>query len=157
MERMTSTERRSERELVVTRLFPAPPERLFAAWTRPDLLERWWVPASFGISFISCHVDARTGGSYRFVFAHRSSADPIAFFGRYIEVSTDARLVWTNEEAGDGGALTSVTFEPHADGTLLVLHELYPSKEALDEAIASGSTCGFGEAFGQLDELLGLD
>jgi uncharacterized protein YndB with AHSA1/START domain len=115
------------------------------------------VPASFGIAFISCEVDARSGGSYRFVFGHPSSADPIAFFGRYVEVLPTSRLVWTNEEAGDGGSLTSVTFEPQGSGTRLVLHDLYPSKDALDAAISSGITCGFGEAFGQLDELLGRD
>ena len=144
---------RSERELVVTRTFNAPPRIVFEAWTRPALLLRWWAPKSFGVSFLSCEADVRVGGTYRFVFAHPASKEPMAFFGRYLEVSPNSRLVWTNEEGGEGGAVTTVTFEEQGGQTLLVMHDLYPSKEALDAAIASGSTNG-GENFEQLDELL---
>ena len=150
----TTVERRSDRELVVTRTFKAPARRVFEAWTKPELLKQWWIPKSFGLSFLSCEIDARTGGTYRFVFRHPSSEQPMAFFGRYIEVIPDARLVWTNEEGGDAGTVTTVTLEQRGDETLFVLHDLYPSKEALDEAIASGSTSGFGETFEQLDALL---
>ncbi len=150
----TSVERASDRELVVTRAFGAPARLLFEAWTSPELLRRWWVPASCGIEFLSCEADARTGGSYRFVFGHPASPQPMAFFGRYIEVAEPARLVWTNEESGAGGSVTTVTFEDRGGGTLLVLRDLYPSKAALDDAIASGSTGGFGEQFAQLDTLL---
>lgn len=150
----TTVERKSDRELVVTRTFKAPARRVFEAWTKPELLKQWWIPKSFGMSFLSCEIDARTGGTYRFVFRHPSSEQPMAFFGRYIEVIPDARLVWTNEEGGDAGTVTTVTFEQRGDETLFVLHDLYPSKEALDEAIASGSTNGFSETFEQLDALL---
>ena len=150
----TTVERRSDRELVVTRTFKAPARRVFEAWTKPELLKQWWIPKSFGLSFLSCEIDARTGGTYRFVFRHPSSEQPMAFFGRYIEVIPNARLVWTNEEGGDAGTVTTVTLEQRGDETLFVLHDLYPSKEALDEAIASGSTSGFGETFGQLDAVL---
>ena len=150
----TTVERKSDRELVVTRTFKAPAHRVFEAWTKPELLKQWWIPKSFGLSFLSCEIDARTGGTYRFVFRHPSSEQPMAFFGRYIEVIPDARLVWTNEEGGDAGTVTTVTFEQRGDETLFVLHDLYPSKEALDEAIASGSTNGFSETFEQLDALL---
>lgn len=154
MNNRTNVERKSERELVVTRSFDAPARIVFATWTTPELLKRWWAPKSFGISFISCEADVRTGGTYRFVFGHPSSEQPMAFFGRYIEVIPNARLVWTNEEGGEGGAVTTVTFEERGGETLVTFHDLYPSKEALDEAIASGATSGFGEAFEQLDELL---
>ena len=150
----TTVERKSERELVVTRTFNAPARIVFEAWTNPELLKRWWAPKSFGISFISCEADVRVGGTYRFVFGHPASEQPMEFFGRYIEVTPHSRLVWTNEEGGEGGALTTVTFEERGAETLVVMHDLYPSKEALDGAIASGSTTGFGEAFEQLDELL---
>lgn len=150
----TTVDRKSDRDLVATRTFNAPAHRLFEAWTRPEQLKRWWAPKSFGISFVSCEVDARTGGTYRFVFSHPSSEQPMAFFGRYIEVAPPSRLVWTNEEGGDGGAVTTVIFEERDGQTRLALHDLYPSKEALDSAIASGSTSGFGELFEQLDELL---
>jgi len=157
----TTVERKSERELVVTRTFDGPPRIVFEAWTRPELLKRWWAPKSVGISFLSCEVDARTGGTYRLVFGHPASDQPMAFFGRYIEVIPPSRLVWTNEEAGDAGSITTATFEERGAGTLVVLHDLYPSKEALDAALASGSagidesgTGGYGETFLQLDELL---
>jgi uncharacterized protein YndB with AHSA1/START domain len=151
----TTVERKSERELVVTRSFNGPAHLVFEAWTRAELLMRWWAPKSFGISFISCEVDARTGGAYRFVFGHPASAQPMAFFGRYIEVTPCSRLVWTNEESGDSGSVTTVTFEQRGATTLVVMHDLYPSKEALDEAIASGSTSGCSEQFEQLDAQLG--
>jgi uncharacterized protein YndB with AHSA1/START domain len=150
----TAVERTSERELVVTRTFAAPARAVFEAWTRPELLERWWAPQSFGIAFVSCEADVRAGGGYRFVFSHPAAEQPMAFFGRYIDVTPPSRLVWTNEEGGDEGQVTTVSFEESAGETRLVMHDLYPSKEALDGAIASGSTCGFGETFEQLDALL---
>jgi uncharacterized protein YndB with AHSA1/START domain len=154
MKRNTALERKSERELVVRRTFNAPAHIVFEAWTRPDLLKRWWAPKSFGVSFISCEADVRVGGTYRFVFGHPASEQPMEFFGRYLEVTPHSRLVWTNDEGGEGGAVTTVTFEERGAETLVVMRDLYPSKEALDGAIASGSTSGFSETFGQLDELL---
>ena len=150
----TTVERRSERELVVTRTFNAPARIVFEAWTSLELFKRWWVPRSCGVSFLSCEADVRTGGTYRFVFGHAASEQPMAFFGRYIEVTPHVRLVWTNDEGGEGGAVTTVTFEERGGETLVVMHDLYPSKEALDAAIASGSTGGFSETFEQLDALL---
>lgn len=155
MKNPTTVERRSERELVVTRVFNGPAHIVFEAWTRPELLQRWWAPKSFGISFVSCEADVRTGGTYRFVFSHPAAEQPVAFFGRYIDVTPQSRIVWTNEEGADG-PISTVTFEEKDGKTLLVLRELYPSKQALDDAIASGSTgtSGAGEQFELLDELL---
>lgn len=153
MKNPTAVERTSGRELVVTRTFDGPARIVFEAWTKPELLARWWAPKSFGISFVSCEADVRTGGSYRFVFRHPSSEQPMAFFGRYLEVTPFSRIVWTNEESAEG-AVSTVTFEEKDGKTLLVLHELYPSGQALDGAIASGSTSGACEQFEQLDELL---
>ena len=149
----TTAERTSDRELVVTRTFNAPARIVFEAWTQPELLKRWWVPKSLGISLLSCEADVRVGGRYRFVFGHGASK-PMEFFGRYIEVTPHSRLVWTNEEGGDGGPVTTVTFEEKGGKTLLVMRDLYPSKEALDAAIDSGSTGGMCETLDQLDELL---
>ena len=152
----TTAERGSDRELVVTRTFNAPARLVFEAWTRPELFKRWWVPKSFGLSLLSCEMDVRVGGTYRLVFSHPASQEPMAFFGRYNEVMPHSRLVWTNEEAGDDGAVTTVTFEERGDRTLVVMRDRYPSKKALDDAIACGSTGGgFSETFEQLDELLG--
>lgn len=151
----TTMERRSDRELVVTRTVDGPARIVFEAWARPDLFQRWWAPQSFGVSLISYEADIRTGGAYRLVMGHPSSDRPMAFFGRYIEVTPHARLVWTNDEGGEDGAVTTVIFEDIDGATRVVVHELYPSKEALDEAMASGSTSGWGEQFEQLDDLIG--
>jgi uncharacterized protein YndB with AHSA1/START domain len=153
MSNPTTTERTSERELVVTRTFDAPARLVYQAWTQPEIFTRWWTPESFGITFVSCDLDVRTGGSYRFVFTHPDFEQPMAFFGRYIEVVPGSRIVWTNEESAEG-AVTTLTFEEEGGRTRLVMHELYPSKQALDEAMESGSATGAGEQFKQLDLVL---
>lgn len=147
----TKVERTSDREVVVTRTFNAPAHIVFEAWSKPELFQRWWVPKSLGMSLISCEMDVRTGGSYRLVFRHPAGQEPMAFFGKYLEVIPNARIVWTNEESA-AASITTVTFEEKAGKTFLVFHELHPSKAALDEAI--GATEAMPEQFAQLDELL---
>jgi uncharacterized protein YndB with AHSA1/START domain len=154
MKNRTTVERKSERELVVTRTFNGPARIVFEAWTKPELFVRWWAPKSCGLTILSCETDVRTGGTYRLVMSHPSSKEPMAFFGKYLEVTPYSRVVWTNEEGDEDGAINTVTFEERGAETLVVVHELYPSKEALDEAMASGSTSGWIEQFEQLDELL---
>jgi len=149
----TDVNRASERELVITRRFDGPAHLVFKAWTTPELLMRWWAPKSFGITFHSCEADVRTGGTYRFVFTHPDAEEPMAFFGRYIEVTPPTRIVWTNEESQEG-SVTTVTLTEKDGKTLLVLSDLYPSKEALDEAIASGSQGAYPEQFEALDIVL---
>ena len=143
---------RTERELIVTRTFDAPARIVFEAWTKPELFQRWWAPKSSGMSLLSCEVDVRVGGRYRFEFGREGSEHMMAFFGKYIDVVPNARLVWTNEES-DGGAVSTLTFEEKAGKTVLVLHEIYPSKEALDASM-EGMEDGMPETFAQLDELL---
>ena len=149
----TKVDRRSDRELVVKRVFDGPARIVFEAWTKPELLRRWWVPKSFGITLLSYEADVRPGGTYKFVFGHPQSEQPVAFFGRYIEVKPNSRLVWTNEES-DGGPVTTVTFEERGGKTHLTLQDLYPSKQALDEALASGSVSAYPEQFDALEALL---
>ena len=151
MKNPTTVERKSDRELVVTRTLNAPARIVFEAWTKPDLFKRWWVPKSLGMSLLSCELDVRVGGGYRLEFAHAGST--MAFFGRYLEVTPPSRIVWTNDEAGGAGPVTTVTFEEKGGKTLLTFHELYPSKEALDAA-GTGAADAMGESFEQLDELL---
>jgi uncharacterized protein YndB with AHSA1/START domain len=151
MKNPTTVERKSERELVVTRTFNGPARIVFEAWTTPELMKRWWAPKSTGMVLLSCEQDVRVGGKYRLEFG-RGDAKLMAFHGKYLEVIPPSRLVWTNEESDDG-AVTTLTFEEKAGKTLLVMHELYPSKEALDAAIA-GMEDGMSETFAQLDELL---
>jgi uncharacterized protein YndB with AHSA1/START domain len=147
----TMVERTSDREVVVTRTINGPARIVFEAFTKAELLKRWWMPKSMGMTLLSCEVDARVGGKYRLVFAHDPA--PAAFFGTYIEVKPHSRLAWTNDEGGEGGPVTTVTFEEKGGKTLVVLHESYPSKEALDAA-GTGAADAMGEQFDQLDELL---
>ncbi|MDT4865382.1 SRPBCC family protein [Sinorhizobium sp. Sb3] len=147
-----SVERRGDRELVVTRTFNAPPSTVYRAWSQPELFQRWWVPRSAsGLSLVSCDMDVRTGGKYRLEFGVGGS-DTMAFYGKYLEVVPNERIVWTNDE-GEAGAVTTVTFEDQGGKTLLTFHEIYPSKEALEEAL-QGSAAALPEQLEQLDELL---
>ena len=143
----TTVQRKSDREILVTRTFNAPARLVFQAWTRPELFTQWWVPRSMDMTLRSCEMDVRVGGGYRLNFG-----TGMDFFGKYIEVTPYSRLAWTNEESGDAGSITTVTFEEKDGKTLLVLHELYPSKEALDAA-GTGAAEALVETFGQLDEL----
>lgn len=150
----TTVDRRSDRELVTTRSFDAPARIVFRAWTTPELFQRWWVPESFGLTLVSFEAEYRVGGRYRLVFSHPEAPEPMAFFGTYLEVSPNTRLVWTNEEGGEAGQITTVTFEERDGRTLVVVVDRYPSKEALDEAIATDSTGALPLQFDQLDTVL---
>jgi uncharacterized protein YndB with AHSA1/START domain len=148
----TSVKRVGDRELVVTRIFDAPPNTVYRAWSQPDLFQRWWVPKSVsGISLVSCEMDVRTGGKYRLEFGSDGS-ETMAFYGNYLEVVPNERIVWTNDE-GEEGAITTVTFEHQGGKTLLTFHEIYPSTEALEEAL-QGSAAPLPEQLEQLGELL---
>ena len=151
VESRTTVERTSDREVVVTRTINGPARIVFRAFTTAELFQRWWVPRSMGMTLLSCEVDARVGGKYRLVFD--ASPEPAAFFGTYVEVKPYSRLAWTNDEGGEGGSLTTVTFEEQGGKTLVVLRESYPSKEALDAA-GTGAADAMNETFDQLDELL---
>ena len=146
----TKVQRKSDREIVVTRTFNGPARLVFKAWTDGELFKRWWVPKSSGLTLLSCEMDVRTGGSYRLVFRHPAAPDPMAFFGRYVEVTPSSRLVWTNEE-GEGVSTTTVTFEDQGDKTVVVVHEVHPSKESLDGQSGADALV---ESFDQLEELL---
>ena len=152
MKNVTTVERKSERELVVTRTFNGPARLVFEAWTSPKLFRQWWVPKSMGMTLYSCEMDVRVGGKYRLEFS-QDPANPMAFFGTYLEVTPHSRLSWTNEESGEDGPVTTLSFEEKGGKTLLVMSELYPSKEALDAA-GTGAADAMGEMFMQLDELL---
>ncbi len=152
----TMVERRSDRELVITRTFNGPARILFDAWTQPALLKRWWAPCSLGVTLLACDADVRVGGTYRYVFG-RDASHPMAFSGAYVEVTPYSRLVYTQifEPVRDAGeAIVTVVFDEERGKTRLVLRELYPSKEALDGAVASGMADGMRETMEQLDTLV---
>lgn len=145
----TTFDRRSDTEIAVTRMFNAPARLVFAAWTKPELMRRWWIPKSMGMTLLACEMDVRVGGGYRFEIKHPAAPQPMVFFGRYIEVAPDARLVWTNEES-EAGAVTTVTFTEVDGRTRLVMSEVYPTKATLDENMGSIMP----EQFDQLDAVL---
>jgi uncharacterized protein YndB with AHSA1/START domain len=147
----TTAERKSDREIAITRIFDAPARIVFEAWTKPELFKQWWAPKSMNMNILSCEMDVRVGGKYRLVFG-QSASDSMAFFGKYLEVVPHSRLVWTNEEGGEGGPVTTVTFEEKNGKTQLVLSELHISKQSLDDNL--GFADALTETFGQLDELL---
>jgi uncharacterized protein YndB with AHSA1/START domain len=147
----TVVERKSDCELVVTRTFNGPAEIVFDAWTKPELVMRWWAPRAFGITLVSCEIDLRVGGQYRYVFALEGHK-PMEFHGTYMDVQRPTRLVWTNADAGD--YLSTATFTEKDGKTTLTLHECHPTRAALDEALGSGVIEGTCETYDQLDELL---
>ena len=148
----TSVERAGDRELFATRIFDAPPSTVYRAWSQAELFQRWWMPKSMsGVTLVSCDMDVRTGGTYRLEFGVDGS-DTMAFYGKYLEVIPNERIVWTNDE-GEQGAVTTVTFENQGGKTLLKFHEIYPSSEALEEAL-QGSAAALPEQLDQLDEAL---
>ncbi len=148
MKNQTTVERPSDREVIVTRTVNGPAHLVFEAWTTADLFRKWWVPKSYGMNLLSCEMDVRVGGQYRLAFLHEGST--MEFFGTYVEVVPNTRLVWTNDEGDNGQTITTVTFEERDGKTLLTVHDLYPSAEAVD----TGSAGAMPEMFDQLDELL---
>jgi len=148
----TTVERSSDRETRVTRTVQAPARLVFEAFTRPELFRQWWIPKSMGMTLISCKMDVRIGGGYRLEIKHPAAPDPMAFFGKYVEVTPYSRLVWSNDENGEAGSVTTVTFEERNGATLVTLRELYASKEALEAA--GGAADAMPEQFEQLDALL---
>jgi uncharacterized protein YndB with AHSA1/START domain len=157
----TSVARKGDRELVVTRIFDAPPSVVYKAWSQPALFRQWWMPKSAsGVTLVACDMDVRTGGTYRLEFSTGGS-ETMAFYGKYLDVIPDARIVWTNDEGeggegGEEGAITTVTFEAQGGKTLLTFHEIYPTREALEDAL-QGSAAGLPEQLDQLDALLAGD
>jgi uncharacterized protein YndB with AHSA1/START domain len=152
----TTLERVSDREIVIARTFDGPARIVFDAWTKPELLRRWWAPCSLGVTLFECDADVRVGGSYRYVFG-RDREGAVAFSGRYTEVAPHSRLVYTQifEPMRDAGeAIVAATFDEQRGKTRLVLRGLYPSKQALDATIASGMEQGMRETMEQLEKLV---
>lgn len=153
MENHTNAERKSERELVSSRIINGPSRLVFEAWTNPELFQKWWVPKSAPLSLVSCEMDVRTGGTYRLVFS--AGTQSAEFFGKYLEVTPCSRMIWTNDEGGvDIATISTVTFGDVSGATLVTVCDLYPSKEALDDALATGSSGAMPEQLKQLEQLV---
>ena len=152
----TTMELKGDRELVIARRFNAPPRIVFEAWTRADLVQRWWAPKSRGVSIVSAEADVRVGGAYRYVF-RLDDGHEFAFSGKYSEVTPASRLVYTQifEPMSEAGAVhVTITFAERDGKTDLLAHELYPSKEVREMVLATGMESGMRETMDQLDELV---
>lgn len=153
MTNSTKVERTSEREVIISRTIHGPARLVYQAWTNANLFSQWWIPKSVPMTLLSCEMDVRVGGQYRLTFQHEGGE--MVFFGTYLEVTPNARIVWTNEEGGPDAQVTTVTFEEQGGKTLVVVSERHSSKESLDEALATALADGMNEQFNQLDEFIG--
>lgn len=148
----TQVTRKSDYELAVTRTFDALVQTIFKAWTQTDHFKQWWVPQSSGAVLRSCEQDVRVGGRHRVEITHPKVSAPMAFYGTYLEVAPNSRLVWTNEE-NEAGAVTTVSFNEVNGGTRVSLEKRYPTAQALDQAL-QGMQDAMSETFDQLEALL---
>jgi uncharacterized protein YndB with AHSA1/START domain len=157
----TSMELKGDREIVIARTFNGPARIVFDAWTRPELVRRWWAPKSHRVSVVACDADIRVGGGYRYLL-RLDTGNEFAFSGRYSEVTPHSRLVYTQifeptaagAKPGDDEVIITVTFDERDGKTHLVSHSLCPSKDVRDAIIASGMEHGMRETMDQLEELV---
>jgi uncharacterized protein YndB with AHSA1/START domain len=157
----TTLELRGDREIVITRDFNGPARIVFEAWTKPELVRRWWAPAGRGVAVASCEADVRAGGGYRYVL-RLNNGNHFAFSGTYSEVAPYSRLVYTEifeptaggASPGEPGVIVTVTFDERGGKTHLISHSLCPSPQVRDAIIASGMEQGMRETMDQLDELV---
>lgn len=147
----TAIRRKDDRELVVTRTFDATRELVFRAWSEAELFRKWWMPKDAPAKLVGCDMDVRTGGKYRLEFSMGDQT--MAFFGKYLEVVPNEKIVWTNDEGEEDGAVTTVTFADQGGRTVLTFHEVYPTRQALDEAM-QGAAAGLPTQLDQLEEML---
>ena len=147
------TQAPTDRSFVVEQRVAAPPAQVFAAWARPELFRRWWLPETSGLMLADLEMWVETGGHYRLAIVPPGRREPMVFHGRYVEVIDARRIVWTNEEEADG-AVTTVTFAEQDGATRVTVTEVYPTAAALDAAVAEGSTSGWPEQLRQLDTLV---
>jgi uncharacterized protein YndB with AHSA1/START domain len=148
-------------DIVIARAFNGPANVVFDAWTKPELVRRWWAPKSLAVSMVSCDAEVRAGGGYRYVLRHRDGG-LFAFSGKYLEVTPPSRLVHTQvfepTAAGanpdDQAIVVTVTFDERDGRTHVVSHSVCPSKEVRDGIIASGMERGMRETMNQLEELV---
>lgn len=104
---MNSTAATAERTLIIERLFDAPPEIVFEAWTKPEHLTKWWGPNNFTLPF--CELDFRVGGRYRFCMRSPAGEDHWVW-GEYKEIERPKRLSFTwNREDAEGNIWNSTT------------------------------------------------
>jgi uncharacterized protein YndB with AHSA1/START domain len=142
----------SEREIVLTRVFDAPRSLVFDAFTKPELLKRWFGPR--GWSLAVCEVDFRVGGSWRFILRGPDGKE-MGMRGVYREIAAPERTVHT--EAFDdfpGESLVTAVMVEVNGRTTLTATVLYPSQEVRDAVIKCGMEHGAAESYDKLAECL---
>jgi uncharacterized protein YndB with AHSA1/START domain len=151
----TTMQLEADREIIISRTFDGPARIVFDAWTKPELVKRWWAPKGRA-TIVSVDADVRVGGKYRYVLK-ADVGEAFAFSGSYTEITPHSRLVYTQSfepMADAGSAIITVTFDERDGKTRLVSRELYPSKEAREAALSSGMEEGMRETMDQLDVLV---
>ena len=146
----------SDTDILITRAFDAPAEKVFEAYTTPELVKRWW---GFETSeWLVCEIDLRVGGTWRFVTRERNDFE-VGFHGEYREIERPHRLVSTEVYEGapdvDGGTALNVMTLEEVDGvTTLTVLGTYPSKEVRDMVIESGMEGGMQVSYDRLEDLV---
>ena len=156
----TTMELKGDREIVIERTFNGPAHIVFDAWTRPELVARWWAPTQRGVSVVRCDADVRVGGRYRYHLRHAHGE--FAFSGEYVDVTPPARVVYTEifeptasgAQPGDVAVTVTVTFTERGGQTHVVSHSQCPTPHVRDAIIASGMESGMRETMDQLEMLV---
>jgi uncharacterized protein YndB with AHSA1/START domain len=144
----------TEKEIVLTRVFDAPWRMVFDAFTKPELLKRWFGPR--GHDLVVCEVDLRVGGAWRFVIRGPDGKE-LGMRGVYREIAPPDRMVHTESYDDYPGESLVTTVLVERDGrTTLTATVLYPSQEIRDAVISSGMEHGAAESYDKLAELLPL-
>ena len=147
----TSLTLEGDRSFVIARTFNGPARIVFEAYTRPELVARWWAPQSHGVSIVACDADVRPGGSYRYVLRVRARQE-IAFSGQYLEVTPEPTA--SGVQPGDQAITITVTFEERDGQTHFLSRTVCPTPELRDTIIASGMESGMRETMDQLEALV---
>ncbi len=143
----------SEREIVMTRVFNAPRQMIYDAWTKPELLKRWFGPR--GWSLVVCEIDLRVGGKWRFVL-RGPDGNEMGMGGVYRELAPPERDVHTEKfDDYPGESLVTGVLTESAGKTTMTATILYPSQEVRDAVIKSGMEHGAAESYDRLAEMLG--
>ena len=142
----------SDREIVLTRVFDAPRHLVFDAFTKAELLKRWFGP--HGWSLVVCEVDLKVGGTFRFVLRGPDGAE-MGMRGVYKEIVRPERSVHMesfDDYPGESQVTTVLTEQ--GGKTTLTATVLYPSQEVRDAVIKSGMEHGAAESYDKLAEML---
>lgn len=145
----------SDREVVMTRVFDASRQMVFDAFTKPELLKRWFGPR--GWSLVECEVDLRVGGGFRFVMRGPDGRD-MGMRGVYREIAAPDRSVHVESfDDFPGESVVTAVMTENAGKTTLTATVLYESKEIRDAVLKSGMEHGAAESYDKLAEALATE